>query len=331
MSNPSQISTLEPATTEQASNSTVFFGNMNYFSVLGRSIASELYKIRRRTMSKVLSIIAIVIIMLSFIALSIPAFSAAAHGEDLTAPQTISMPQSIGSAWAQIIRLPESLYFAGSIAQYIGTILLIILAGAIVGSEYASGTIRIMLTRGPTRVQFLFAKIGTMLICTVVSLLTLLLIGVLTGTILNLLLKIPTDLSLLTSNWYLHAALYILTIALDLFTYTLLAIALSTLGKSTAAGVAGAILWWFLEGVLSNIINSLSNLASGPFAEFLKAIPTYFPGNNLAALVGNQAADMSGSAPGSIGDIHAILVVIIYWVVFIGVACWVLQARDITN
>src|SRR5690349_7291923 len=120
MSNPPQTSTLESATTEQTSNSTVFFGNMDYFSILGRSIAGELYKIRRRTMSKVLSIIAIVIIMLSFIVLSIPAFSAVAHGEDLTAPQTISMPQSISSTWAQIIRLPESLFFAGSITQYIG-------------------------------------------------------------------------------------------------------------------------------------------------------------------------------------------------------------------
>lgn len=328
MSNTPEASTLEYSATEQTVNNTVFFGGLDFFSVLGRAIAGELYKIRRRTMSKVLSIIAIVIVLLSFIVLSVPAFSAAARGEDLT-QQTIQ--PSIGTFSAQVIRLPESLNVAGSIAQYIGTILLIILAGTIVGSEYASGTIRIMLTRGPTRVQFMLAKMATMLICTLISLLTLLVIGILTGTILNLLLKIPTDLSQLTSNWYLHAALYILTIALDLFTYTLLAITLSTLGKSTAAGVAGAMLWWFLEGILSNLINSLSNLMTGPFGEFLKAVPTYFPGSNLAALVDNQAAYMNNSAPGSIGDVHAILVVIIYLVIFTGVTCWVLQARDITN
>ena len=79
----------------------VIMGNQSFISVLGRSIAGELYKIRRRAMSKVLSTIAIATIILAL----------------------------LFTNWTSSQPLPDAIYMTLSIANFVGSILFIIQIG----------------------------------------------------------------------------------------------------------------------------------------------------------------------------------------------------------
>lgn len=320
---PSSIAETGTEQEAQPQTNNVFFGRQDYISTLFRAIGGELYKIRRRTLSKVLSIIGIVLVVISFLGISIPAF--------ISASSSSPMAQQTLTSLAGLLHLPGSLTFAGSIANFITTILLIILAGTIIGGEYAAGTIRVMLTRGPSRTQYLLAKLGAILSSTFIALIVLLIVGIFMGSLLNLFLHQPVDMSTMNSEWIGHALLYVLTLVLSLFFYAVLATFIATLGRSSAAGIAGALVWWLLEGLLSNILTAVSNVSSGALAAFLKAVPDYLPGVNLNALIGNQIAYMSHTQAGDLSDLHAILVVVIYLVIFIGIAFWVHETRDVTN
>ncbi len=210
-------------------------------------------------------------------------------------------------------------------------IILIILAATIVGGEYSVGTIRLLLTRGPTRTQYFLAKIGAILISIVAVLLALAIVGIVTGTLLNFITGIAISSSFLTGTWILHAVLYLLTATLGLFVYTMLALCLCTLGRATAAGLAGALVWWFLEGVIGTVLTLIGTLNKGTLADILKAVPNYFIGNNVTALLDNQTQYLTGGQGSAISNVHALLVLAAYLIVFIGGAWWVHHSRDVTN
>ncbi len=353
------MSTLPPTTTEQHAplltrTDTVVMGRLDFFSVLLRLIGVELYKIRRRMMSKVLSTVSILIMLVSFAGISLGATVVLySPVENFLPPQCSSVqiqpclshpPTDVDLAQAKQakqetldnvsgpLRLPASFDLAMQITRTLGLILIIILAGTIVGGEYSVGTIRLMFTRGPTRTQFLLAKIGAILTCVALSFLVLVPLGILTGALLNLITGINVDFSFLTGTWILHAVLDLLVSMLGVFMYTMLAFCLSTLGRATVAGVAGALIWWALEGALSGILVLVGSLNKGGLGDFVKAIPDYFVGNNIAALTQNQEHYLSpGTLPAQLSDLHALLVLAVHLALSIGLAWWVIKRRDITN
>ncbi len=336
-------------------SASVVMGRQNFLSVLLRSIGGELYKIRRRLMSKVLLLIGalIILVALCFILLSAflvgnaisnvicePLPGGAQNCHSVQNPtnkqrkQMQEMSRRQMTALSTSLRLPGSLTGTIGIINSVGLILLIILTATIVGGEYSVGTVRLLLTRGPTRTQFLLAKVLTTLICILITLIILVPFGIIVGAVLNLTLGINTSFSFLTGEWVLHAVLYLLTAALGLFVYTMIALSLSLLGKATAAGLATAIVWWFLDGIITGIIGVATNGATGPVADFIRAIPDYFIGNNLSALLEHQAPYLTGgqaSTAGGISDLHALLVLVGWLVVLLGLAWWVNQRRDMTN
>jgi ABC-type transport system involved in multi-copper enzyme maturation permease subunit len=335
---------------------TVVMGRADFFSVVLRLIGVELYKIRRRSMSKILSVIAILVMLIAFFAISLtpiiiarndvrsflppPCSSVPRPGIDAclnhkpTASEIQQAAQSKEETVKQTsvaLRLPDSLYTANTIAQSIGLLLIVILAGTIVGGEYSVSTIRLMFTRGPTRTQFILSKVGAILACIIVGLCTVLLIGVGFGAILNLFTGIATDVAFLSGSWVLHMLLYLLFSMLGLFMYAMIALCLATLGRTTAAGVAGALVWWVLESVLGQLLDAIGGQVGGVFGEILKGIPTYFIGNNVNTLLQNQVEYMLGRPLSLTSDIHALLVLIFYLAIFIGLAWWITKRRDITN
>lgn len=331
-------------------------GRLDFLSTLLRLIGVELYKIRRRLMSKVLSTISILIMILSFAGISLgPIFVLSQSTESFLPPQCSSVPnpqiqpclnhpptdmdlaqakqakQDELESRSEPLRLPGSFGIAMQITRALVLVLVIILAGTIVGGEYSVGTIRLMLTRGPTRTQFLLAKIGALLISIVLSFLVLVPLGVLTGALLNLITGINIDFGSLTGIWMLHAVLDLLVSMLGVFMYTMLALFLSTLGRATVAGVAGALLWWVFEGVLSGILTGVGYSTRGWVSDFVKAIPDYFVGNNIAALTQNQEHYISNTSLSQLSDLHAYLVLAAHLALCIGLTWWISKQRDITN
>ncbi len=292
-------------TAPTARSSSVMMGRQNFLSIVLRLTSTELYKIRRRAMSKVMGIIALAVILFSF--LFTPFLS-----QDL-------------------VHLPLSMTVAVEVPRLLGVVLTIILVGTIVGGEYSIGTIRLMLTRGPSRIQFLLGKIGAALACIVLGLLLMVLFGILLGQILSLFINVPTDWHFFSLNWLGDVLLYLLSAMFGLSVYAMMALFLAILGRSSTAGVAGGMMWSLLEPVIGLLISTVGMHIQGPVGTFFVSLPDYLISNNIGALLQNESLFLTHNQPAALDNLHALLVLALYLFVFFGLSWWLLERRDITN
>ena len=145
----------------------VILGKQSFLSILLRLIGMEIYKIRRRIMSKVLLSIAIVIAILVFFLFSLNTFfilnappesfsppcpltNAPSQGQAQpncpppTTAQVTQFRESVLRNASEPLRLPTSMSLAIQVALSAGTILIIILIGSSAGGEFSIGTVRLM-------------------------------------------------------------------------------------------------------------------------------------------------------------------------------------------
>ena len=342
---------LENAVPRNTRVSTVIMGRMDFTSVLLRLIGLELYKFRRRLMSKVLGTLAILLALLVPLAvgiemtasLSTPASqfvpacqpilgSSTLHCTPFSASAAQSIKQAAISALSEPLRLPASLELATTQGELNpAIILIIILVGSIAGGELSIGTVRLMFTRGPWRGQFLLAKYGAALVCVVLGVLMMALSGVALGQLFNLASGTHQSGVFLTSAWVGHAVLYLLATMLNWFMYAVVAIFFAFLGRSTVAGIVGALTWFFAEPIVSSILTVAGNLSMGLFGAFMRALPDYLMGNNARALQLNQAQYLFGTTGSSQSDLQSLITLAVYLVVFIGLTWWLNESRDVTN
>ncbi len=310
--------------------SSVLIGRQDYISVLLRLIGMELYKIRRRVMSKVLGIISILATIGLFALFAFAVFLVTQNASPAPEIQGISEP----------LRLPLSLYLIAQLLLLLGQILIVILTSTIIGGEYSSGTIRLMLTRGPSRTQFLLAKAGTGLIIAIIGVIGVAVLGVLSSLLLNLTSGVAQSFDFFSAAWLAHTLIFFLIIILGLFVYAMMALFLSTLGRATAAGIAGVLVWSFLIEPIINFLGAFGSSIGGPAGDFFRALPDYTIGKSIAALLAHQApyvfgsnvaAGLYGSQAGYASSLHALLVLAVYLAIFIGVALWAIVHRDVTN
>lgn len=309
----------------------IVMGRQDYISVLLRLTGMELYKLRRRAMATVLGAISILAVIIAYllIALLVAIFmSSTATQEEVDSISTL-------------LRLPISLYVAELIVATLGQVLIVILVGAIVGGEYGVGTIRLLYTRGPARSQFLFSKIGAAIFCIIAGVLGMTLPGILIGQLLNIITGIPPHFDFFNALWLAHALIYLLITSLGLFVYAMMALSIATLGRSTAAGIGGAFVWIYLvEPILKFLCSIAAVTAKGATADFARALPDYLISSNIATLQQNQNQALFGdkfaqflalSNPSPLSDLHALLVLAGYIILFIGFAWSINERRDITS
>lgn len=326
-------------------------GRKDYLSVLLRLIGMDMYKVRRRRLSQMLLLVGTLAVALVFLGLGIagwyyaskplssfvpPQCTAHESGDGcINHPATQADEQQYKqymlSYPAQRLNMPGVWNLEGQLVFDLLAALGIILAGALVGNEYSLGTVRLMFTRGPTRLQFLLAKIVVLAIYVVPTILFLMLVGTLIGLVMGPLTGIGADYSFFTAPWFGHFVLYLLLGMLYWFAFMLMALFFGTVGRSTVAGTVGPLIWLAAEPVLSGIITALTNGANGGLAAVVKAIPDYFLGNNLFSLLSDQGHALSFSDAGPYSDTHSLLVVAGYLIVFVGVACVMTVRRDVTH
>jgi ABC-type transport system involved in multi-copper enzyme maturation permease subunit len=329
----------------------IVMGSKDYLSVLLRLIGMDVYKVRRRLMSKVLLLVGTLVIAFVFLALGIAAWRIASQPVTSYVPPNCSAviqkvgcinhpatladmqheKQRILNGAAQFLNIPGVWNVEERIVIEVLVVLGIIVAGALVGGEYSLGTVRLMFTRGPTRVQFLLAKIVVLAIYVIPMILFLMLLGTVIGAVMAHLAGIGTGLSFFTTATFGHLVLYLLLGMLYWFAYMLMALFFGTVGRSTVAGIVGPLIWLAIEPLLSNIIAVLTSNWSGGLSDFLKAIPDYFLGNNLTSLLHNQGNALSFANPGAYANGHSLLVIAVYLLVFVVVSCWLTVRRDVTQ
>jgi len=320
----SQHMVAESATPPSSRASSVLMGRQDYISAILRLTGMELYKIRRRLMSKVLSFISVLSVLSLFGLLALAAFLMAKDGT----------PSDAILRFSEALRLPGSLSLIVQLLLTLGQILVIILVSTIVGGEYTDKTVRLMLTRGPSRTQFLLSKIGASTVCIMLGVVGIVLLGIFTGLLLNFTTGIVPTFDFFSASWLGHSVLYLLITMLGLLTYAMMALFLSTLGRATAAGLAGVLTWSFLIEPVIGVVGLFGRSISGPLGSFFQSLPDYLIGSNISVLLQNQDSYIfptpsAQQVPSQSSDIHALLVLLAYLVVFIGVALWVNKRRDV--
>jgi len=339
-------------------SASVVMGRQDYLSVVLRLIGMELYKLRRRAMSKVLGIIAIVLAVLPFALVAFGTFATAnapagsfapscqsigPNGQPQQGPppscptpspaQVAQERQSIVQNTSAPLRLPDALNVAVQYGLIVGIVLLVILVGTIAGGEYATGTIRLLFIRGPTRTQFLIAKLGASFVVIFIGMLVMTALGVLTGQLFNPVSGVAQSGAFWSGAWIGHALLYLFIAMLNWFMFAVIAIFFATLGRSTAAGVVAGISWLFVEPILGSVLTLLGNVSKGALGDFLKAIPNYFIGTNFSALLTDQwqYLSLNSSSTPAVSVVHAVIVLLVYFAFFIGLTWWINKRRDVTN
>lgn len=333
---------------EQANTSSVAMGSKDALSVQLRLIGMELYKIRRRLLSKALLLIGMAVLTLILIGIAAATWRYVSRpASDYIPPLCATDPQTgcVNSTPtladkekyrqiqidqnAHLLALPGSLQMVSIMAINVLTILMIILIGTTVGEEYNLGTVRLLFTRGPTRIQFLLGKIGAAAVCCACYLLVFAVLLLALGSILEPISQVPVDYSFLTAAWIGQAILFLLLCIFNWFVFSVMAIFFGIVGRSSVAGIAGPFIWIFLEEIIGNLPHALH--LSGTIGDVINNLPQYFLGNCAATLIMNRGHVLYNGSTGLVSDLHAWIVVLVYLAVFLFGTCWVMLRRDITN
>src|SRR5438876_4619168 len=122
---------------EPVRRDTVVMGRQGFFSVVLRLIGVEIYKLRCRTMSRVMSVIAILSVLIVFTMFGLSA--AQANSEPLSsythtivgeipASEALQAKQAVLTSITERVRLPNALFTITQIIDIVGLALIIILA-----------------------------------------------------------------------------------------------------------------------------------------------------------------------------------------------------------
>ncbi len=338
-----------------------------------------LFTIRRRIMSKILlGLLALFfLIVVGFAVLGFIVLSAASSSGAVACPPTSVATSQVGvqpgnngptcqetqqeqqqasataqSAVAEVtqsLTFPYSLSIAGGYLGSMGIILFCIVAAALVGGEYSSGTLRVALSRGVRRGQVIAAQVGALAILSLLEAAFVLLLGAATGVIIGPL--IGGSFPAFSPGAGAELLAYWLANSLAIFSFGLIAFFMSTLSRNLIAGIAVSLGYLILESIVGSVLFLTGSSMNSSLGGFLQHIPDYLVGYNTGALTHLAAASpvalygtssvsgASGSSststalaagPGSgIDTGHALIVIVVYSLLFVGLSYLFLRRRDV--
>ena len=230
--------------------------------------------------------------------------------------------------------LPWSLPALLDMTQFLGAIMIGILAASMTGTEEGWGTVRQALVRGQSRSAYLTTKLLGIAVVAVIGVLVVMGIGLLFSIIITVVEGSPITLDVPGGDdlSVVDVALMGLRTVYTMTPYVLLAFCLTVVGRSTTLGVAGVLVYVMLEAIVLAILGGIGGEAADA--------RTYFIGHNvMAILVENQVSHLgyfSMAARGSLvlrADLPdpgvAALVLALYCAVFLTIAYVVFNRRDL--
>jgi len=285
-----------------------------------RLISAELFKLRKRLMTRVLLFVLVgIMIILYLLLLAVSKVAIPVHGSE-----------EIGTI-QNLLGLPLALPFALSILSSLGTILAVILIASSVGTEYSWRTMRTMLICSESRLKLLGAK----LVAAGILILIGMVIGLATGFLMSLITTAiggySFDFSFMTGGYLWDQFLQFWRTFYVLMPYALLGFLLAVVGRSAMPGIALGIGIFFLE----SIITAFMSLAGG----WIARIPDYLLTANVRAITAqsNLPPGMSmGMGGNSLSDQLpelwlAFVILAAYSLFFIGLAFYLFRKRDVTG
>jgi ABC-2 type transport system permease protein len=279
-------------------------------------LRSELFRLSRRLMPKILLlIIAGLPVLLYLLLWSVTSNSNASRANNA---------QNIADL-RDSLRIGAVRNFGLGLVYQFGTVLVVILSASQIASEYGWGTLRTLIPRTTSRSNFLAAKLATLVLFIIAT--------VLVGFVASLLVSgiITTAAGLdggLGTNPVLHTLASLGRTMYVMLPFMALAFAVSLWSRSTGAGIGIGLAVLFLEAIITSLIDN----AGGVFKKIPEAL---LNANVQGVLQANQAGLHVGNTRRNAADIpnpwQAAGVLAVYTLVFLAIAFWRFRSRDITS
>lgn len=221
-------------------------------------------------------------------------------------------------------------------------LVMIVLTVTAIAQEYRMGTIRVLVARGVGRVRLIGAKLVALLLFGLLVEGVMLTLGA-AGNIVGLAAaKEPLGVIFAApASFWGDLAVYLLTTVISLATTMLFAATVTILGRSQAFGLGIALPYFLVENIIQTVLLGIS-FATGNGLWF--GVTRYFLGVNLTVMpavlvspqtLGNPIVAAAppipniASLPPPIDGAHALLVTLVYALLFVGALVWLLRARDV--
>jgi ABC-type transport system involved in multi-copper enzyme maturation permease subunit len=235
--------------------------------------------------------------------------------------------QAAGVQGAQLAQLrasftmPDSLSGAFNGIGGLALILLAILTASTIGMDYGIGTLRPILVRGTGRWPYLTSKFITLTLLTFGALVVL---GIGTGissVVANAMVSAEAAPAVTEVTWS-DVGVSLVKTWFSILPYIALTGFVSILARSSAAGVAIGLAYYFTEGIAVAIFSALF--------EWFREVARFLLGQNIEAFT--EAFTLGGGIGGiQVSMMHAFLVLVAYLVVFGVLSFWLFQRRDVTG
>jgi ABC-2 type transport system permease protein len=286
-----------------------------------RLIRAELFKLRKRGMTRILLFVLMGILAVLYLILY--AVSKANLPTGPGGPGQMNLQTVLG--------LPVAIPFALNILASLGTVLAVILMASAMGNEYNWRTIRNTVTTSESRFKLLGAK----LISVIIFILIGMVIGLVTGFVMSLITTAiggnHFDFSFFTGSYAWDQLLQFGRTFFVMLPFLFLGFMLSIAGRSAMPGIALGIGVLFFEPILTGLMT----LAGGWVAD----VPKYLFGANVRAITAlaklpagfRDGGFGSGAGSSTPSPIHAGIVLSIYAVAFVVYAFYLFRKRDVTG
>jgi len=285
-----------------------------------RLIGTELFKLRKRLMTRVLLFVLIgLMVVIYMLLLAVSKVPLPAHAQDQINAQDIQ----------NVLGLPTAIPFALSLLSSFGTVLAVILTASSMGSEYGWGTIRTFLICSESRLKFLGAK----LIAAIMMILVGMVIGVAAGFVMSLITTAiggyAFDFSFATGNFLWQQFVQFWRTFYVIMPYVLLGFLFAILGRSLMPGIAVGIGVFFLE----TIITVFMRAAGG----WIARVPNYLLSANVDSItaLNHLPAAFSQGPGGNAGQLpgvwHGAIVLLAYSLAFLMLGMFIFRRRDVTG
>lgn len=248
---------------------------------------------------------------------------------------------------------PEIFYFTVmnvdlSVLRIFVGVFVLIATALLVGQEYQNGTIRVLLSRGVGRVPLLLAKLLAMSLIAL-ALLAIALVVVAVSSLIGILFAAGSldSLKVLNGDFWHSTWIYLLTVLISVGVSILLAACVAVVGRSLAFGVSAAIGWFAADniGVLVMLLvyrftqndfwNQITGYFLGPIlntmpASVVPGLPMTVTAPNGAVVQTTFPAQVIGFPPlVNYDGTHALVLTLVYAIVFFAVAVILTWRRDV--
>ena len=231
--------------------------------------------------------------------------------------QATALPARLARGYSNFT-LPGSIPNALGTVQSLGLILMAILTASAIGIDYGAGTLRSVLTQGTGRWPYLTAKLVTLALLALLGLVVAVASVAISSTIAGGIAGAAPTLVGTAATWS-DAGSALFKAWVSLLPYIALTAFVTVVARSSAAGMAIGLGYYFFEQL---IVALFSNLFS-----WFQNVADFFLVRNISAWTG-AAGGFPGT--GTLPDAtQAIIVLAVYTLVLGGVAFWLFERRDV--